>query len=380
VADVRVLHVLPTSASEYGGPVRVAEAFCEQLIRGGHEAEIFAAATTRASRHLAYWPGLPALRALQTKLQTLDLVHVHGLWNVPASAAALEARRSNLPFVITPHGMLDRWSLRHHSTRKKLYAALLERRNLDAAAAIHFFNDEERDEAREFGIRAPTFVLPNGVDLERFESLPGREALWRQYPNLAHRTLILFLGRLHPKKGLPLLIDALARLTAQRRDVHLLVAGPDESGHRAQLEASVRRHRLQEHVLFTGAVAGEQKRLLLGSADLFVLPSHQEGDSVAVKEALAAGLPVVITGPCHFRQVAEAAAGIVVQPVVEEIHAALERLCGDEALRKRMAGNARPLVERDFRWDRLGRELVQHYRDVLARHRGQPLAAAVGGR
>jgi glycosyltransferase involved in cell wall biosynthesis len=377
---VRVLHVLPTSASEYGGPVRVAEAFCAQLVRQGHEAEIFApaVASRSASKHLAYWPGLSALRALRSAIRTVDLVHLHGLWNLPTSAAALLARKSKLPFVITPHGMLDRWSLRHHPTRKKLYAAVLERRNLDTAAAIHFFNPEERDEARDFGIRAPTFLLPNGVDLEQFDGLPGREALSRQYPDTAHRKLILFLGRLHPKKGLPLLIDAMARLTAHRRDVQLIVAGPDEAGHRAQLEALIRHHRLEEHVLFTGPVVGEQKRLLLGSADLFVLPSHQEGDSVAVKEALAAGLPAVITSPCHFRQVSEAAAGIVVQPVVDEIYGALERLCSDDALRRHMASNARPLIERHFRWDLLGRELVQHYRDVLARHRAEAPAAAVG--
>jgi glycosyltransferase involved in cell wall biosynthesis len=377
---VRVLHVLPTGDSEYGGPVRVAEAYCAQLIREGHEAEIFAPAvgSHSASKHLAYWPGLSTLRALQTKMQTVDLVHLHGLWNLPTSTAALQARTSKLPFVITPHGMLDRWAPHHHPTRKKLYAAVFERRNLDTAAAIHFFNDEERDEAQDFGIRAPTFLLPNGVDLEQFDGLPGREGLWRQYPNAAHRKLILFLGRLHPKKGLPLLIDAMARLTARRRDVHLVIAGPDEAGHRAQLEALVRRNRLEEHVLFTGPVGGEQKRLLLGSADLFVLPSHQEGDSVAVKEALAAGLPVVITYPCHFRQVAEAAAGFVVQPVVEEIYGALERLCRDDALRRNMASNARPLIERHFRWDLLGRELVQHYREVLARHRAQAQAAAIG--
>jgi glycosyltransferase involved in cell wall biosynthesis len=358
--------------------VRVAEALCAQLIREGHEAEIFASRS--ASKHLAYWPGISALRALRSKLRTVDLVHLHGLWNLPVSAAALQARESKLPFVITPHGMLDHWARHHHPIRKKLYAAVLERRNLDTAAAIHFFNDEERDEARDFGIRAPTFLLPNGVDLEQFDGLPGRAALSRQYPNTADRRLILFLGRLHPKKGLPLLIDAMARLTAHRRDVQLVIAGPDEAGHRAQLEAAVRRNRLEEHVLFTGPVVGEQKRLLLGSADLFVLPSHQEGDSVAVKEALAAGLPVVITYPCHFRQVAEAAAGIVVQPLVEEIYDALERLCGDDALRKRMASNARPLIERHFRWELLGPELVQHYRDVLARRRAKAPSAATPAR
>ncbi len=181
---MRVLHVLPTRSQAYGGPVRVAEALGAQLARSGHGVTISPAAGAPASigTRVAYWPGLGALRALGAQVRSADLVHVHGLWTVPTSGAAAWARALGRPYVITPHGMLDRWSLGHNAGRKKLYAALIEPANLDAAAALHFFNEEEREEARAFGLKAPTFLLPNGVDLEAFADLPGREALDLRYP------------------------------------------------------------------------------------------------------------------------------------------------------------------------------------------------------
>ena len=366
---MRVLHVLPTRASDYGGPVRVAEALCGQLALSGHTAEIFPAvdAPPLTATRVGYWPGIRAMSALSAQIRVADLVHVHGLWTVPTSAASALARAFERPYVITAHGMLDRWSLRNHSARKKMYAALIERANLDAASALHFFNEEEHEEARSFGIRAPAFILPNGVHIAQLTDLPGREALWRQYPQARGKTVVLFLSRLHPKKGLRLLVPAFARIGALSRTL-LMIAGPDEGGHRAEVEALVAREGLRGRVIFTGAVTGEDKQRLLGGADLFVLPSYQEGDSVAVKEALAAGLPVVITHACHFSQVAREPAGLVIDPSVQELQHALEQLCGDDVLRARLAVNARPLIEREYTWDKLGTRLMQYYEKLLAQH------------
>ena len=377
---MRVLHVLPTRASEYGGPVRIAEGMCSGLTRAGYSVDLFPAASGPhgSGRLLAYSPGLRGLSALREKSAAADIVHVHGLWTVPTSAAAIFARALKRPFIITANGMLDRWSMARSRTKKQIYAALIERGNLDAASAIHFNSDEERDEAKAFGIRTSTFVLPNGIDVAAVSDLPGRDELWRRYPQTRAKCVLLFLGRIHPKKGLPLLVDALPELIARQPYLHVLVAGPDEGGHLAEVQAQVTRHDLQRYVTFTGSVEGEHKRLLLGGSDIFVLPSHQEGDSMAVKEALGAGLPVVITYPCHFRQVAEVEAGFVVHPVSEAIGQALERLCMDETLRARMGENARALIDRHYRWEVIALELAKRYEEVLGRHPAQPAAVASG--
>jgi glycosyltransferase involved in cell wall biosynthesis len=341
---------------------------CKQLVRAGHQAEILPPRDVPAVHvtRFGYWPGVRKLSALAARVRDADLVHVHGLWAVSPSAAAIYARIANRPFVITPHGMLDRWSLRRSAGRKKVYAALIERANLNSAGAIHFFNEEERDEANDFGVRAPSFLLPNGVEFEAFADLPGREAFREVYPQARDKKVVVFLGRIHPKKGLLLLVRALAQLAPE---ILLVIAGPDEIGHRAQVEALIASERVRDRVIFTGPVDESDKRRLLGGADLFVLPSHQEGDSVAVKEALAAGLPVVLTRNCHFPEVAREPAGLVIDPSVEELRRAIEKLCADDAFRERLAANARPLIEREYRWDRLGLRLIRHYEEVLARHR-----------
>ena len=212
-------------------------------------------------------------------------------------------------------------------------------------------------------------MLPNGIDVERFADLPDREALHRRFPLARGKKVVLFLGRLHPKKGLPLLVAALARVATTHPDVLLMIAGPDEAGHRAEVEALVARERLQGCVIFTGPVGHDDKRLLLGGADVFVLASHQEGDSVAVKEALAAGLPVIITRACHFPQVAREPAGLVIDASVDAVQGAIEQLCDDSALRARLSVNARSLIEREYRWDQLGARLVRQYEELLARRR-----------
>jgi glycosyltransferase involved in cell wall biosynthesis len=365
---MRVLHVLPTKASHYGGPVRIADAFVKQLLKAGHSARIYPVSDPSSDAEgLGYWPGAKGLRALAAEVRDVDLVHIHGLWTIPTSAASLCARVSKRPFVIQPHGMLDRWSLRRSAAKKKIYAALVERSNLDAASAVHFYHEEEREEAKDFGIRVPSYLLPNGVYLDAFSGLPGKDALRREYPEIGDKVAVLFLGRIHPKKGLPLLVSALAEVLGRGQRVHLIVAGPDEAGHRAEVEAQVAQLGVTNAVTFTGPVEGDKKKLLLGGADVFALTSHQEGDSVAVKEALGAGLPVLITYPCHLRQVAEEGAGFVVNPDVKEIVTALDALTRDGATRDAMGRNARGLVEREFRWEVIGARLVERYQEVLAR-------------
>ncbi|MCI0571412.1 MAG: glycosyltransferase, partial [Myxococcaceae bacterium] len=301
---MRLLHVLPTRVPAYGGPVRVAEALVAQLQRAGHDARLFPSLSEEGplTGRTGYWPGLRALRGLERAIRCVDLVHVHCLWTVTTSAAALLARAHGIPYVVTPHGMLDRWSLRRGALRKRLYAWAVERANLECASAVHFFNVEERDEAAGFGIRAPAWVLPNGVDADAFIGLPGRPALDAHLPEVRGRTVALFLGRIHPKKGFDLLLPALARARRSVPGLHLVVAGPDEGGYRGRVEQEVQRLGLSASVSFVGEVQAALKRVVLGGADVFVLSSHQEGDSVAVKEAMASGLPVLLTPACHFAE------------------------------------------------------------------------------
>ena len=278
-----------------------------------------------------YWPGWNGLGDIARETSAADIVHVHGLWTIPGTVACRSARRHAKPYIITLHGMLALWSLKRSRRKKRVYAALFENRNLENAAALHFLNDSERDEAKLFGASTRSFVIPNAVDLEGFTDLPTRQALDHVIPQAQGKTVVLFLGRLHKKKGLDTLIPAFAQASARSPDLHLLIAGPDEGGYRARVEGWVGDHNLNESVTFLGSVHGDDKKTLWGGADIFVLPSHEEGDSMAVKEAMAARLPVVVTRQCRIPQVETRGAGLVVDPTPESVADALVAL--DEPLK-----------------------------------------------
>jgi glycosyltransferase involved in cell wall biosynthesis len=353
----RVLHVLPTRAKEYGGPVAVAEALARECRQLGWQASVFPAlpdeASPDAARHL-----LAAVRAS-------DMVHVHGLWHPAGTLAAMAARWSNKPYVLTPHGMLDHWALARSRTKKRLYGALFERRNIAGAARLHFLNTEELAEARDYGEAFDPFVMPNGVVVGDYSALPDRQSLYTEVPELQGKVVALFLGRLHPKKGFAALIPALAEAVKSQPDLHLLIAGPDEGGYKAQLDKLIAQHHLSAHVSFLGMVQGQRKLAALAAADFFVLPSHQEGDSVAVKEAMACALPVIITPACHFPEVLARRAGLVVAPQLEAVTQALVQLAQDASLRQRMGRQARQLIEERYTWHQLGKRLIAVYEQVL---------------
>jgi glycosyltransferase involved in cell wall biosynthesis len=290
-----------------------------------------------------------------------NIVHIHGLWHLNAAVAAAAAQLLAIPYVITPHGMLDHWALARSRLKKQIYGYLFERRNLRRAAAVHFLNSEECAEASNYGVQLQTFVLPNGVFTEHFADLPDKNTLRKTYPELEDKVVVLFLGRLHPKKGFDLLIPAFAHATASCPQLHLLVAGPDQGGYRTELEAQIRKFGLLSHVTFLGMVGGKHKLEAFAVADFFVLPSHQEGDSVAVKEAMACGLPVLITPACHFPEVQQASAGIVVPPNEQAWQRALCLLYHDRNFRIQMGHRACRFVQERYTWDKVVRQLLDFY-------------------
>jgi len=314
---MRVLHVLPTRAAEYGGPIRVAQEFQRQLAPHGVSCDLFPEAGVEPPQRLAYYPGLRASASLAAAIRRADLVHVHGLWTLPTSAAAACARLFGKAYIVTPHGMLDHYSVRQSGGKKQVYAAVVERRTLRGASALHFFNAEEAEEAQDFMPLPRYFLLPNGVDVAAFSDLPGRDALEQLVPAARGKTVALYLGRIHPKKGLDVFLPAMAKMADP--ELLLIVAGPDEGGYRREVEALAASLGISAQVHFAGAVEGEAKRRMLGGSDFFILPSHQEGDSVAIKEALAAGLAVLISDRCHQPEVQEADAGVVTADTVEGV-------------------------------------------------------------
>lgn len=314
---------------------------------------------TRGPVSLAYQPDLlPTLRAAAP-----DLIHLHGLWTYPSVATLRWSSRGG-PRIISPHGMLDPWALRNSAWKKRVARSLFENSNLRGSACLHALCEPEREAIRSLGLEVPVAVIPNGVDPAIAEG-PFRAPAWAsQVPKSAR--VLLFLGRIHPKKGLIALLSAFAQTAAAAPEWHLVIAGWDQIGHEAQLMAQVEMLGLVRRVHFVGPQFDAEQRATLAAADAFVLPSQSEGLPMAVLEAWAFGLPVLMTAECNLPEGAAADAALEVRPNASSIAAGLRTLFSlSDGERAAMGYNGRKLVLRRFNWAQIAADMNGIYSWIL---------------
>lgn len=321
----------------------------------------------RPLREFAYAPALA--HWLKHHLQDWDLLHVHSLFSWPASRGMAIARARGTPYLIHCLGHLQPWSLGQSAWRKRLYLALIERRNLDGAAALQATSPMEAADFARLRLKPPVLDLPLGVSLPELRE-DARARLDQALPQLeAGVPRLLFLSRLHPKKGLERLLEALALLQRNqpRRPWQLLIAGSGEPAYEQELRRLAERLAIANRCHWLGFVSGERKDLLLQGCDWFVLPSSAENFGIAVAEALAAATPVLLSPAVGLAAaVADAGAGLLspVDPpqLAESLSAALERPRGP------MAEAARRLAEERYGWPSLARRMIESYEQILRAH------------
>ena len=285
-----------------------------------------------------YGVSWPLTRWLARHVREYDLVHAHALFSYATLPAAHFARQAGVPYVIRPLGVLNRWGIAHRRPwLKRLSFPLVERRILAGADRIHFTSEQERAEAEELGVKQQAVVIPLGIDLDQFEELPARGWLRARAPHLDGRTVALFLSRIDPKKGLDLLLRALAVVKGRGLPLALVIAGTGEPAYEAALRREARALGVDGDVVWTGFLTGQEKLAALADADLFVLPSRSENFAVSVVEAMACGLPVVISDQVAIhREVAMAGGGLVTQCDVDSVAGAMARLAAPPALRQEL--------------------------------------------
>ncbi len=293
-----------------------------------------------------------------------DRVIVNGIWQYLSFAAWRRYAKSPIPYVVFPHGMLDPWfketfPLKH--LKKWLYWPWADYRVLRDAASVIFTSEEERLLARKsfWLYRAHEKVSPLGVETPTPPSAEGRENFFHRFPELRDKRMLLFLGRLHPKKGCDILIEGLAQMADQ--SVSLVLAGPDQVGWQAELQRRVGDLNLQSRVVFAGMLQGEMKQVALVVADAFVLPSHQENFGMAVVEALAVGLPVLISNRINiWREVDQDGAGYVESDDFSGTVRLLNRwIAAPRSVRDGMRNNARRCFEQRFEINKAVDSLLQ---------------------
>jgi glycosyltransferase involved in cell wall biosynthesis len=308
-----------------------------------------------------YAPGMR--RDAAELVRDSDVVHGHGLYVGPNLIFGKEARRQHKPLAYHVHGMFEPYILARSRWKKRLVHWMFEDANMRAVRFWRALTPKEADQIRAQGARQPIAVIPNGLDAAAFAAPAGPArpvdtALIRGLRKDGPR--VLFLGRIHPKKGLDLLLPAWAGLGARRAEWELVIAGPDEAGYLAEMRALARSLDLGERVIFTGLVTGEAKTRLLHSADLFVLPSYSEGFPMSVLEAWACGVPVAATRECNVSDISAEEAGWECDAEVGSLVGALTAALGASAAERRERGaNGRRLLEVRYSWPLIARELDQ---------------------
>lgn len=376
---LRILHVVPTylPATRYGGPIYSVHGLCRGLAQRGHAVEVYTTNVdgpgvspvplgnpvvmdgvavsyfaTGLGRRIYRSPDMAA--ALRVNLDRFDIVHLHSVFLWPTSAVAAAARRKGIPYVLSPRGMLVPELVRRKSRLiKSAWIAALERRNIALAASVHATSEIERADMMRLGLVARRVdVIANGIDL------PAETALPRDHG----RPTVVSLGRINWKKGLDRLIPAMAWAP----DAELTIAGNDEEALTPALMSLAERAGVAQRTRFAGPVSGGDKWRLLAGADIFALASHSENFGIAVLEAMAVGLPVVVTPEVGLaRTVADAGAGLVVDGEPEAFGRAIASLAADPDLRRRMGEAGRKTARDRFSWAAIAQRMETLYRELV---------------
>jgi glycosyltransferase involved in cell wall biosynthesis len=315
----------------------------------------------------AGWGGFRRSPALWRQAQEarIDLVHSHGLWTDVNRLAADIARRRSLPHLLAPCGMLAPGALRRHWWNKVPARFWFQDRALREAQCLHAKSNQEYQHIRWFGLRNPVAIIANPISLPPQTDSASKEDFRRVFQIPEAGSTLLFLGRLHPVKGLPRLLQAWSALREFHPAWILVLAGPDEGGHRRELESLIARLGCQRSVIFVGKLNDQQKWDALAAADLFVMPSDFENFGNAIVEAMLSGLPVITTTGTPWQELPAAGAGWWVEPTVDALASALcEAFQMPEEQRREMARQAVSYVRR-FRPEIAAADLMQVYRWLL---------------
>ncbi|MEA5503445.1 glycosyltransferase [Halotia wernerae UHCC 0503] len=388
---MKILHVIPSVAPVRGGPSQAVLEMVRAIRNFGIEAEI---ATTNDNgtellnvslrqcsnyQQVPVWffprfsPHIHSLTEfafskdfttwLWQNIYNYDLLHIHAIFSYASTAAMAIARLKGVPYIIRPLGQLCEWSLQQSAIKKQIYLKLIEKCNINSSRAIHFTSEQERKEASQLELTSPNFILPHGFSIPN-RIFDARQRLCKYFNLPENEPIILFLSRLHPKKGLDYLIPALGKLSDYK--FTFILSGSGDLDYETEVKSLLISHGIDNRTHLTGFVKGELKNLLIQGADLFTLTSYSENFGVAVLEALAMGTPVVVTpGVALANMIAQEQLGYVAEFDVAAIASSIQQALDHAHAAKEMGDRARQFVLKNHTWEKISSDLVTVYRSVL---------------
>ena len=388
---MKVLHVIPSIASVRGGPSQAVLEMVTALRYLNIDVEI---ATTNDNgtqildvplnkkieyKKVPVWffprfsPEIHSLREfafsspltywLWLHINDYDLVHIHAIFSYPSTIAMTIARSKKVPYICRTLGQLCQWSLQQGYQKKQVYLSLVERANLNESRSLHFTTEQEQKEASNLNLKCPSFILPHGVSIP--PKIPDAKTQLRQQLEVAeNEPIILFLSRLHQKKGLEYLIPALGKLTD--KSFTFVLAGNGDSEYETEVEKLLHIHNIYPRTRRVGFVQGEYKNLLLQGADIFALTSYSENFGLAVLEALAAGIPALVTpGVALATMLKQERIGYVTDLNIDAITSSIEYCLNNLPELKEKGDRACQVVVKKYTWDSIAAKLVDIYSTIV---------------
>jgi glycosyltransferase involved in cell wall biosynthesis len=381
--DMRVVHVISTLSPDTGGPPRVAMRLAASQASQGHDVTVVSyddppvrpkindmvrmfPAMDRVEQvylpspvGLDFFTGTRAYKSLRPIVGKADVVHIHNIWESLLRGAARAAFASGVPYVIQPNGMLDPWALEQKWFKKQVALVVAYRAMINGASRLVIGHQQEADLIAPLKLKPPVFIAPlNGVFPEELGTQV--ESSTKHFPKLGDAPYIVFMGRFHFKKGLDILAEAFAIAARIHPLLRLVMIGIDD-GAEADFRQRIKGHDLSDRVDLLGPLHGEAKWEVLRGAQAFLLPSRQEGFSVAIIEAMASGLPVLISDDCHFREVDAASAGMSLPLKIDAFAQAITKIVGDVRLRQTLSAGARVMANNTFNFHEAGKKVLEMY-------------------
>lgn len=372
---------------EDGGVVRAVLDMCQALANRGHDVTLFTFCdddvpqqwksshagvpkVVQLNRKGKLWPKLTAesIEVFRKQLVDADALHVHVPWDVTCAELSRIAKGMNIPYIVSIHGMLDDWSMRQRHAKKRIYLKIAGRQFLEEAAAVHCTAQAEKDQACKWYPKGQSVVVPLIFDLADYETLPGPEIARQKFASVIPdqtTPLLLFLSRLHIKKGLELLIDTAQHLRDSGSSFKIIIAGTGEKAYEQQLTQLVNARKLTEHISFLGFVTGIEKVSLYEAADIFILPTSQENWGFVLIEALACGTPLITTkGVDIWPELVSSGGAVIADATVDAMAEAITSLIQDDAKLKSMGAKGRDWVLENMKLDKILSQYEKLYSNI----------------
>jgi glycosyltransferase involved in cell wall biosynthesis len=369
---MKILHVTLSMSAKNGGVPIVVEKLTEKMAQQGLSVSILTSSNNE--EHIIYpekvklinnkesflskiWKGhsFTFKKTAEKEVLNCDIIHIHGTWHYPQYIAYQLAKKYKKPFILSPLGSLDPWCLNYKSFKKKIFSFLIQNKILKEASFIHALTEKENHNILNFNKNCQTVTIPAGLDIEN-----------KERNSFATKTIV-FLGRLHPIKGLDILAEAFGIIKEKRKDVQLLIIGSDENNYKKKIEKILKNNNSLDQTIFTGLLTGSDKIKMLCSSDIFVLPSYSETFGLSILEAMSCKLPVIISNQCNIAsEVKESCSGIIVNLNKKDLAEAIIELLDNKNLAKEMGENGHKLIQEKFNWNKITNKMIDLYKKAIS--------------